>query len=110
MKTFIFWVFLIALFVIHSLDMELTTYYIGNQWNNETFPLMRLCIREFGIYNSVWLSRIATYIFFFICFKYKHYDNILFLMFLITILYYVSMVPWLFLLKLATWPLPPTLY
>jgi len=106
MKTFLFWLFLFALIWIHSVDMELTRYYIGNQWENETFPLMRMCIKEFGIYNALWISRVFSYLFFFFCFLRRKEDNIVFMMFLITIIYYTGMIPWLFNLGLMEWPLP----
>jgi hypothetical protein len=107
MKTFLFWFFLAALILIHAVDMELTTYYIGDQWQNETFPLMKFTIKEVGIYNAIWISRVATYIFFLICWLYRKSDNMIFIMFLITVLYYFGMVPWLFSLHLMEWPLPP---
>jgi hypothetical protein len=107
MKTFLFWLFLLALIGIHSVDMELTRYYIGDQWENETFPLMRICIKEFGIYNSIWISRVCTYLFFYICYVHRQNDKVIFAMFLITVLYYMGMVPWLFTLGLVDWPLPP---
>ncbi len=92
--------------VIHTIDMELTTYYIGNQWQSETFPLMKLCIKNFGIHNSIWLSRVSTYIFFFICYCYRERDRTIFMMFLITVIYYTAMFDWLFTLDLIEWPLP----
>ena len=106
MKTFLFWFFLFALIFIHSIDMELTTHYIGDQWENETFPLMRHCIKEFGIYNSVWISRVCSYTFFFLCYLHKKDENIIFMMFLVTVIYYTGMIGWIFNLDIAEWPLP----
>ena len=96
MKTFLFWFFLLLLIIIHTIDMELTMYYIGNQWQNETFPLMQLCIKKFGIYHSIWLSRITTYLYFLISYYYRHNNYYLFSMFLITVVYYTAMIDWLF--------------
>lgn len=106
MKTFLFWFFLFALIAIHSIDMDLTTHYVGDQWEEETFPLMRYCIKEVGICNSIWLSRVCTYVFFFLCYVYRKKDNILFMMFLITVIYYTGMFGWVFRLDLMDWPLP----
>lgn len=104
MKVFLFWALLSALIVIHAIDMELTTHHIGNQWEHETFPLMRVCIKEFGIHNAVWISRICTYVFFLICYIYRQNDKMLYIMFLITVLYYLAMVDWLFNLGIAKFP------
>ena len=106
MKTFLFWFFLIAIMSIHFVDMELTTHYIGNQWENETFPLMRHCIKVVGIFNAVWISRIFTYLFFLLCYFYRKKEGLIFIMFLITVIYYTSMVDWIFTLDLIDWPLP----
>jgi len=106
MKKFLFWFFLIALIIIHTVDMELTTYYIGEQWENETFPLMRYCIKQFSISNAVWISKICSYLFFFFCYKYRESRDTVYIMFLITVLYYTSMIDWLFNLDLVNWPLP----
>jgi len=86
--------------------MELTTFHIGNQWQNETFPLMKLCIKEYGIYNAIWISRICTYLFFLVCYIYRQSDKMLYIMFLITVLYYLAMVDWIFNLGIASWPFP----
>lgn len=56
-----FWVFLVGLLVIHTLDMVLTDRCIGDNWENEIFLPMRCCIRHLGIYNALWVSRICTY-------------------------------------------------
>jgi hypothetical protein len=104
MKIFFFWVFLLALMLIHAVDMELTTYYIGNNWENESFPLMKQTIKLVGISNAIWISRVITYIFFFICYINRKRENVVFLMFIITFLYYTSMICWIFTLKLAEWP------
>lgn len=106
MKNTSFWILLLLLILIHTVDMELTTYYIGNQWEHETFPLMRYSIKFLGIYNAIWLSRICTYVFFFVCYLKKENSTWLFAMFLITVLYYVAMADWLINLDLVKWPLP----
>lgn len=106
MKTFLFWTFLLLLIAIHTIDMELTIHYIGNQWENETFPLMQLCIKKFGIYHSIWLSRVVTYLYFLISYRYKYSSYYLFFMFLVTVVYYTSMFDWLFTLGLTDWPIP----
>lgn len=105
MKTFLFWTFLLLLILIHAIDMELTTHYIGNQWEHETFPLMSLCIKQFGINVSIWMSRVACYLYFLVCYNYRNSNYFLFSMFLLVILYYTSMVDWLFTLCLVRWPL-----
>lgn len=108
MKTFLFWIFLFAIIIIHSIDMELTRYYIGDQWETETFPLMRHCIKEIGIHNALWVSRVCTCIFLFMCFLRRKEENVVFLMFLVTVIYYIGMIPWLFKLGLMDWPLITT--
>ena len=96
--------FVFLLLFIHTLDMWLTRYCIGNDWDRETFLPMSYCIKWFGIYNSLWISRISMYSMLFLYFlnwkKWKwHY-------FLITgtILYWAAMLPWLDTLGYVDWP------
>lgn len=104
MKTLIFWTSLILLFLIHSVDMELTTHYIGNDWELEMFPPMSFCIKHFGIYASVWISRLIMYPCFFLAFKKRHSETWVLILTLSTILYYVGMTGWLFYLQIIAWP------
>ena len=105
MKTFLFWFFLFTLILIHAIDMELTTHYIGDQWEKETFPLMKMSICYLGVYNSIWISRAIMYTFFYICYLYRTNDRLIFLMFLTNVLYYLAMIDWLFNLNIIEWPL-----
>ena len=96
--------FVFLLLLIHTADMWLTRYYIGNSWEREIFLPMRYCIKWFGIYNALWISRISIYSILFLYFlnwkKWKwHY-------FLITgtILYWAAMLPWLDTLGFFSFP------
>jgi len=96
--------FVFLLVVIHALDMQLTRQYIGNDWQRETFLPMSLCIKYFGIYMSLWISRLCIYPLLFLYFlnwkrRYWHY-------FLITstLLYWTAMLPWLSTLGIVEWP------
>jgi len=97
-------VFVFLLVVIHALDMQLTRQYIGNDWQRETFLPMSLCIKYFGIYISLWISRLIVYPLLFLYFlnwqkRYWHY-------FLITstLLYWTAMLSWLWTLGIVEWP------
>lgn len=96
MKNIFYWVFLLTLIFIHTLDMYLTMYFIGNQWENETFLPMSLCIKHFGIYNAIWISRIIMYLFFYLSFYFRDNENFVFGLFIINIVYYTAMFNWLF--------------
>ena len=96
--------FVFLLLFIHTLDMWLTRYEIGNEWEREIFLPMRYCIKWLGIYGGLWVSRICIYGMLFAYFlnwkKWKwHY-------FLITgtLLYSASMLPWLRTLGYTNWP------
>ena len=96
--------FVFLLLFIHTLDMWLTRYCIGNDWERETFLPMSYCIKWFGIYNSLWISRISMYSMIFLYFlnwkKWKwHY-----LLITGTILYWAAMLPWLDTLGYVDWP------
>jgi len=97
-------VFVFLLVVIHALDMQLTREYIGNEWQRETFLPMSLCIKHFGIYISLWISRLIVYPLLFLYFlnwkkRCWHY-------FLITstLLYWTAMLSWLWTLGIIEWP------
>jgi len=95
---------LILLFLIHTIDMELTRHYIGNDWNKEVFGPMRYCIKHFGIYNSIWISRIAMYgLVYTWCFN-RHRPFWKYLLYIGTALYWASMVIWMF--TLGIWAMP----
>jgi len=96
MKTFFYWFFLISLIAIHTIDMELTTHEIGDQWERENFYLMQLCIKYFGIFHAVWISRIVMYLYFAVSYRYKSNDYFIFTMFLLALLYWAAMIDWLF--------------
>lgn len=104
MKLILYWLFLLGLITIHTIDMELTTFQIGNQWESESFLPMRLCIKYFGIFHAVWISRFVMYSYFIISFKYKDNDYFLFTMFLFCFLYWAAMFDWLFNLSIIEWP------
>lgn len=106
MRNLVFWMLIFFLAIIHAIDMELTNYYVGNNWESESFPIMQLSIRLFGIKISLWLSRLIVYSYFFTCFNFRNNDNCIVQLLLITVLYYTSMIGWLFSLGLFEYPLP----
>lgn len=92
------------LVIIHTLDMQLTRDFIGNNWEQETFLPMRLCIKYIGIYNAEWVSRIIVYtLMFFWCFNHDK-KAWRYLLYIGTTLYYTAMINWLFTLELISWP------
>jgi len=92
------------LVIIHTLDMQLTQDFIGNNWEQETFLPMRLCIKHIGIYNAEWVSRVIIYATLFIwCFN-RNKKSWRYLLYISTTLYYAAMINWLFTLKLVSWP------
>jgi hypothetical protein len=95
---------LFLLVVIHTLDMELTTHYIGDSWRDETFLPMRECIRMIGIYNACWVSRICTYTYIFLTLLFWDRRWVRCLLFVVTTAYWAAMVSWLFTLNIVRWP------
>ena len=90
-----FWMWLILFVAIHTIDMELTTNYIGDDWSRETFLPMHLAIKEIGVYNACWISRIIVYTFILLALvnhKSKVWRSLLIT---VTILYYAAMLQWL---------------
>lgn len=102
MNRFLTWFFLILLTIIHTTDMILTWKYIGNQFEKETFPIMRLSIEHFGIDSSLWVSRTIMYSYFFVALMKEDNKKWLYFLIIITVLYYTAMIPWLYTLGYAT--------
>jgi len=104
MNRFFLFACLGALIILQALDMELTRHYIGDNWEHECFPPMKYTIKYLGFYPAAWVARTIFYSFvlFFITF----YKNPLLqrLLIVATILYYASMVQWLFTLKIISFP------
>ena len=92
------------LLVIHTTDMILTREVVGNNWQNETFLPMSYCIKWFGIYNSLWLSRIGTYGMLFIYFLNRKSWKWFYFLVTCTLLYWAAMVHWLWTLGYVSWP------
>jgi hypothetical protein len=84
--------------------MELTAYYIGDSWYNETMPLMAVTIKHCGIYNAIWLSRVAMYAYFFFTYRYRHNNDVVTALVVLTLLYYASMINWLIFFHLISMP------
>ena len=96
--------FVFAMMVaIHTIDMLLTMHYIGDNWQRETFPLMRYCIGHFGIHPSLWISRVFMYsaFYWYLCKADNKYVQRLLV--ITTILYWTAMLPWLFSLGYLQW-------
>ena len=96
--------FVFLLLFIHTLDMWLTRYYIGNDWNRESFLPMSYCIKWFGIYNSIWISRICIYGSLFLYFLNWRKRRWKYFLVVGTILYWAAMVGWLRTLGYTDWP------
>ena len=96
--------FVFLLLFIHTLDMWLTRYYIGDDWTREIFLPMSYCIKWFGIYNALWISRIIMYPLIFVYFlNWKKWSWHYFLI-TGTLLYWATMLPWLNTLGYVNWP------
>lgn len=109
MQRIITWVCVFLLILIHTIDMELTGYYIGNNFERESFPIMRFTIQVFGIDTALWFSRAIMYVYFFVALINRDKPKWYYFLILVTVLYWVAMIDWLFHLQLANWPLPPDL-
>lgn len=96
--------FVLLLLFIHTLDMWLTRYYIGNDWGRESFLPMSYCIKWFGIYNAIWISRICIYGSLFLYFLNWRKRRWKYFLITGTILYWVSMLSWLRTLGYTNWP------
>lgn len=105
-KTIVFSIFIFLLFLIHFVDMELTLMHVGNNPNLETFAPMKYAIGTIGIYNAIWVSKIIAFTYFYIAWLYRNSTKGLALLVLFTVLYYSSMVNWLFSLHILNWPFP----
>lgn len=101
---FISRLFVLLLLFIHTLDMWLTRYWIGDDWDSETFLPMSYCIKWFGIYNAVWISRISIYTMLFLYFLNWRKRGWKYFLITGTILYWVSMISWLRTLGYTDWP------
>jgi len=100
-----FWINFILLVTIQSLDMALTERYIGNNWKNETFPIMSWMIKEIGIHPALWICRIFTYICLFGCLRFRKYEWITDSLTIINLCYWTAMTGWLFSLRIINWPI-----
>jgi len=81
--------------------MELTRHYIGDNWRYESFPPMQVCIREFGISASTWISRACMYPIFLAFLFLRHKIWACRVLLVITILYWTSMLSWLEILNIV---------
>jgi len=104
MKKTIFFSILSLLILIHTIDMILTERYVGDNWELETFLPMQICIKEVGIHNALWISRIIMYSYFWICIDFWENKPIQSSLLVVSILYWTAMLPWLYTLKLISWP------
>jgi len=99
------WTCILSLIIIHETDMLLTQHYIGNQYNQETFPPMSWTIKTFGIFTAIWISRAIMYLYYWLALVFQKNRHWFYFLILVTILYYIAMIPWLFTLNLCDWPL-----
>jgi hypothetical protein len=102
-KHLIVWFWIIMLIVIHTIDMELTGHYIGNDWQKEGFPIMSFSIKTFGISSSLWFSRVFMYLFMYYCALNVESRAVRLFLILITLLYWTAMFNWLFVLGFLHW-------
>jgi len=96
--------FVLMMLLIHTTDMVLTREVIGDNWDRETFLPMSYCIKWFGIYNALWISRICIYtmLFIYLC-NWKNWKWFAFLV-SSTALYWTAMIHWLWSLGYVNWP------
>lgn len=99
-----FWLCLVGLLVIHTLDMVLTERCVGDNWQCETFLPMSLCIKHIGIHNSLWVSRLCIYSYLWVCIQYREMRAVQTTLMVVTLLYWASMYCWLYYFGWATWP------
>ena len=95
--------FVFLLVLIHALDMELTRIYVGDNWQNEIFLPMSLCIKYFGIHISLWISRIIIYPTLFLYFMNWQKRSWHYFLITGTLLYWTSMLSWLDTLGIVEW-------
>jgi hypothetical protein len=96
--------FVFLLLLIHTIDMILTRQVVGDDWWRETFLPMSYCIKWFGIYNALWISRVCIYSSLFIYFLNRKKWAWYYFLVTGTILYWTAMVPWLWTLGYINWP------
>jgi hypothetical protein len=108
-KKFVFFFLLSSLMFVHTFDMLVTEYYIGENWELETFPIMSICIKTFGIHGAVWLSRAVMYSYFFLALVNSEKKYWFYFLICADVLYWTAMIPWFFQLGLTNWPFPQNL-
>lgn len=91
--------------LIHTMDMELTRHFIGNEWQREIFYPMSMTIKNVGIYAALWVSRIIMYGYFYFFLMNQHKKWAQHMMITTTILYWAAMTPWLFTLHFLEMPI-----
>jgi hypothetical protein len=96
--------FVFLLLLIHTTDMWLTRYFIGNEWERESFLPMSYCIKWFGIYNAIWISRIGIYVMLFAYFLNWEKRGWHYFLIVGTLLYWATMIPWIRTLGYTNWP------
>ena len=96
--------FVFLLLLIHTMDMWLTRFYIGNDWELEIFLPMRYCIKWLGIYNAIWISRISIYSWLFVYFFNWTRPCWYYFLIVSTLLYWTAMLPWIRTLGYTYWP------
>jgi len=96
--------FVFLLLLIHTMDMWLTRFQIGNDWELEIFLPMRYSIKWFGIYNAIWISRITIYVMLFVYFLNWKKRGWHYFLIVSTLLYWTAMLPWLRTLGYTYWP------
>ena len=96
--------FVFLLLLIHTTDMWLTRFYIGNDWELEFFLTMRYCIKWLGIYNAIWISRISIYSWLFVYFFNWTRPCWYYFLIVSTLLYWTAMLPWIRTLGYTYWP------
>lgn len=101
-----FWISFILFIIIQTMDMMLTERYVGNHWQYETFPIMSWMIKTYGINVSLWICRVSSYLYLFFCLMNQESKWVVNLLVIATIMYWMSMIGWIFTTNLAAWPLP----
>jgi len=92
---FFFWLWVMLLIIIHSIDMVLTREYIHDNWQKEIFLPMSMLIKYCGIYLALDVSRIFFYSFILVCIYCQKSKHTLYLLGVVNAWYWTAMFFWL---------------
>ena len=99
-----FWLSLFAFIALVVVDTLCTSYYIGDDWEQEVNPIMSWMIKEYGIGTAIWYARACFGVFFFFIFLLKDYRTIQIMFMSFVLFYLIAMTEWLFILGYLEMP------